>query len=93
VFDQTPDIIFNILILRGMVKRNDKLILESIGKRIAELRQAKQWTVRDLADEIESDHAWIVRIETGKVNPSILTLYRIAAALQTDVSTLLPSGK
>lgn len=35
----------------------------------------------------------ITRIEHGKVNPSLQTLYRIAEALEVDVCDLLPKDE
>lgn len=34
----------------------------------------------------------VTRIEHGKTNPSLQTLYRIAEALEVDVCDLLPKG-
>ncbi|SKD10093.1 Helix-turn-helix domain-containing protein [Chitinophaga ginsengisegetis] len=76
-----------------MDKNADNIILVDIGKRIAALRHKKGITLRALADEIDSDNAHVSRIETGKINLTILSLYKISNALGVDISELLPEYK
>lgn len=46
-------------------------------------------TIRGLALEIEMDHPHIIKLEAGKVNPTLSTVISLAEALQVDPSELL----
>ncbi|MDR6565470.1 helix-turn-helix domain-containing protein [Chitinophaga ginsengisegetis] len=76
-----------------MAKNADNIILVEIGNRIAALRNERGITLRALADEIDSDNAHISKIEKGKINVTIISLYKIANALGVDISALLPEYK
>ena len=61
------------------------------GKRIQELREKQGLTQLDLAAKIEGDFDTtnVSRIESGRTNPTLYTLYRIAKALEVDINQLL----
>lgn len=54
---------------------------EYIGKRIAEIRQAKGLSIRQLAEDSGVNFANIYKIENGKYNVSIDILGKICEAL------------
>lgn len=54
---------------------------ESIGKRLAELRKAKGFTVRQLAELSGCNYVNISKIENGKYMPGVEVLSRILYAL------------
>lgn len=56
----------------------------SLGANIRRARKARGWTQKELAERVESDASYIYRIETGKANPSIAVLARIAEALEVS---------
>lgn len=62
-------------------------ILKAVGKKIKELREAKGLSQVDLVGDIEGniDTTNISRIESGRTNPTLYTLYRIATALEVDI--------
>ncbi|MBB6332988.1 transcriptional regulator with XRE-family HTH domain [Chryseobacterium sediminis] len=66
-------------------------ILKLIGKRIKELRMQKGISQADLVGRMEGniDPTNISRIEAGRTNPTIITLYRIAEALEIKLIDLL----
>ncbi|HRE78470.1 MAG TPA: helix-turn-helix transcriptional regulator [Flavobacterium sp.] len=66
-------------------------LLKSVGKRIQELRVSKGLTQVDLVGKIDGDidTTNISRIESGRTNPTIYTLYRIAVALETTINDLV----
>lgn len=66
-------------------------LLKSVGKRIQNLRLSKGLTQVDLVGKIDGDidTTNISRIESGRTNPTIYTLYRIAVALETTVEDLV----
>ncbi|MCD0465723.1 helix-turn-helix domain-containing protein [Flavobacterium sp. ENC] len=66
----------------------DKL-KEKIGQRIIELREKKGWSQSDLARACNKDRQSIEKIENGKVNPTLYTLFEIAVALEISLSKLV----
>lgn len=66
-------------------------LLRVTGKKIQELREKQGLTQLDLAAKIEGDFDTtnVSRIESGRTNPTLYTLYRIAKALEVDLSKLL----
>lgn len=66
-------------------------LLKSVGKRIQDIRVSKGLTQVDLVGKIDGDidTTNISRIESGRTNPTIYTLYRIAFALETTVDELV----
>ena len=59
-----------------------------IGTRIRILRETKNMTQQDLADQCNFDKADMSKIESGKANPTIKTLLRISQALEVNFSDL-----
>lgn len=64
---------------------NEKRYLDSLAKRIAELRKAKGFTQEKLATEADIDRVALANIETGKRRPTVTTIYRISMALGVRV--------
>jgi transcriptional regulator with XRE-family HTH domain len=63
-------------------------ILVRFGKKLAELRKAKKYSTREFADVADISHSSVIRLEAGLTNPSLTTLLKLSAALQTDLNTL-----
>jgi transcriptional regulator with XRE-family HTH domain len=61
----------------------------TLGDNIRDARMEKGWSQRTLAEKIESDTSYINRIETGKLNPSVAALIRIADALERTLDQLV----
>lgn len=70
-------------------------LLKSVGKRIQDIRVSKGLTQVDLVGKIDGDidTTNISRIESGRTNPTIYTLYRIAIALETTIEDLVSITK
>lgn len=66
-------------------------LLKIVGRKIKEIRESKGLTQVDLVGKIEGeiDTTNISRIESGRTNPTIFTLYRIAIALEVSLKELL----
>ena len=66
-------------------------LLKFVGKKIQEIRLSKWLTQVDLVGKIEGeiDTTNISRIEAGRTNPTIFTLYRIANALEVSLSEIV----
>ena len=63
-------------------------LARKIGKRIVQLREKKRWSQADLARACMKDRQSIERIENGKTNPTLFTLYGIAGALEVPMVEL-----
>ena len=63
-------------------------LASKIGKRIIQIREKRGWTQSDLARACLKDRQSIERIESGKTNPTLFTLYVIATALEVPMSDL-----
>lgn len=55
--------------------------MESIGKKLREARKDKSLSLRDLAGQAEVSASLLSQIENNRSNPSVRTLYNLAAAL------------
>lgn len=66
-------------------------LLKSVGKRIQDIRVSKGLTQVDLVGKIDGDidTTNISRIESGRTNPTIYTLHRIAVALDVKLEELV----
>ena len=65
-----------------------------LGGRVRELRKRQGLSQEALADKASLDRTYISSCERGKRNVSLLTLYRIAAALGVEPPALLsPPGQ
>lgn len=70
-------------------KEEEKDILYSIGERIRTLRNQKGLSQFQLNIDAELSKNQIGRLERGERNVKITTLYKIAKALQVDISEIL----
>lgn len=66
-------------------------IFKQVGKNIQQIRQSKGLSQVDLVGCIEGniDTTNISRIEQGRTNPTLLTLYHIAQALEVPLTDLV----
>lgn len=72
-----------------MVKSEDKIFLQVLGKRITELRTNQGLSKVQLAFEINTSESNIRRIEKGQINVGILTLKKLAASLNVTLVELI----
>jgi len=66
-------------------------ILKKIGKRIKEVRLQKGISQADLVGKMDGniDPTNISRIEAGRTNPTVITLFRIAEAMDMKLADLV----
>jgi transcriptional regulator with XRE-family HTH domain len=62
----------------------------AIGEKLRAVRQERQMSLRDLANKAEVSASMLSQIETGKVFPSVRSLYTIANALEVSVDYFFP---
>ena len=78
-------------IFASFVKTNkmaERKLLIKLGEKIKAIRISKNMTQNELAMECDFEKASLSRIESGKSNPTIRTLYKISTALQTPIADL-----
>ena len=63
-------------------------IFKQVGKKVQKIRTLKGLSQVDLVGKMEGniDTTNISRIESGRTNPTLLTLYRLAQALEVPIS-------
>lgn len=66
----------------------EKKVLNELGRRIKDVRQVKELSQIGLAKSCNFEKATLSRIESGKSNPTVKTLVRIANALEIQVGEL-----
>ena len=62
---------------------------KKLGENLRKLRLKKNMSQGDLATALSVDRAYISNIENGRMNPTLSTLEKIAAALRISSSELL----
>lgn len=70
----------------------EKVYLKKLGLKIKQLRTEKDISQFDLGVEINVEKSNISRMESGRVNPRIYTLYKVAQALDIPLSELVEIG-
>ena len=63
-------------------------VREKLGKRIKELRIKQSLTQEKLAEFAKIDYSYLNLIESGKRNPSIKVITKIARALRVSLAEL-----
>lgn len=63
--------------------------MERFGENLLRVRQARKLSQESLAELAGIQRTQITLIESGRREPRVLTLLRLAGALEVDVSTLL----
>lgn len=64
-------------------------IIRSIAKKIKEIRQSKGLSVQEVAYRCDIERSNLSRLEAGKTNMTIKTLYIICTALNIKLSDLI----
>jgi transcriptional regulator with XRE-family HTH domain len=63
--------------------------VKAFGLVIKTLRHAQNLSQETLASEAGIDRTFLSQLETGRKQPSLLTIFRLAAALHVEASTLI----
>jgi transcriptional regulator with XRE-family HTH domain len=63
--------------------------IEKIAMRIKALRATRKITQAQLAERAGISHGYLARLETGRQDPTITTLEKLARALKVPVGRLL----
>jgi DNA-binding XRE family transcriptional regulator len=66
-------------------------VLHELGDRLRHLRKARKLRQLDMED-LGLSYKYYQRLESGQVNPTLLTLHRVALALDVSVHDLFRPG-
>lgn len=64
-------------------------VITVFGQVVRDLRKARGWSQERLAEASALDRTFLSQLETGRKQPSLLTIVRLATALQLPSSELL----
>lgn len=67
-----------------MHKIRNEDVMMNFGKNVCKIRVLKGYTQEQLADEANISQVQVARIESGKLNTSISTVYALAKALGVE---------
>ena len=68
---------------------NESELSKSLGSRIHKLREEQNISQQDLAALCNFEKSNMARIESGRTNPTFLTLHKISVALNVSLSILV----
>lgn len=68
-------------------------LVKSFGNAVRQLREARQWSQEQLAEEADLNRSYIGEIERGSVVASILTIEKLAKAFGVPCSRLMERGE
>lgn len=71
-----------------MLNQDKKEILKKLGENLRDLREERDYTQEELANELGLEISQISRIERGVINTSIYTIITIASFLKADYKEL-----
>lgn len=69
-------------------KTANEIFIKAFGNNLREIRLAKKISMQNLAYSINVEYSQISRIELGKINTSVSTVYDIAIALEVPLQDL-----
>lgn len=73
----------------NFMKVKKEILQKKIGQRIVELRTKQDLSQADLARLCNKDRQTLERLENGKVNPTLFTLFEVAKALDVPLRELV----
>jgi transcriptional regulator with XRE-family HTH domain len=73
------------------MNNTDTEILQQFGANLKKIRLAKGYSLRDVEAASNIDNGTISKMEAGKINITILTIVRLAQALEVDLNDLISS--
>lgn len=68
---------------------NESELSKSLGSRIRKLREERDISQQDLAALCNFEKSNMARIESGRTNPTLFTLYKISVSLKVSLSLLI----
>ena len=81
--------IFNKFFRKANMKTEEIATPKVIGGNVRKKRHERHWSLDELADSSGVSKATLSQIESGRVNPTVATLWKIAQSLETELSQLI----
>jgi transcriptional regulator with XRE-family HTH domain len=72
--------------------RSVTAVSAAVARQVKALRQTRAWSLDELAHRSGVSKGMVVQIESGRTNPSIGTLCRLAEAFGVDMGRLIETG-
>ena len=69
----------------GMKNPKNKVFLKMIGANVRRIRTENNITMDSMSFDSGIEYRQIGRIERGEINTTVMSLYRIASSLKTDI--------
>jgi transcriptional regulator with XRE-family HTH domain len=69
--------------------RMSNAIWRAFGRRIRELRRKRKWSQEEFAYRIKMDTSYLSELETGKKEPCLTRIHRIAKGFGISISELM----
>ena len=82
-------IIFNKFFRKANMNTKEIATPKVIGGNVRRKRHERRWSLDELADSSGVSKATLSQIESGRVNPTVATLWKIAPSLETELSQLI----
>jgi transcriptional regulator with XRE-family HTH domain len=76
-----------------MIDRKQKIFLERFGKNLKAKRESRGMSLRDLSYACNIDNSKISKIEQGKINITLATVFELCIGLDVPVTDLLSLKK
>ena len=70
------------------ITKEERNYLKLLGKNIVKIRKERGIKQNELSDILDIDDGSLRRIESGRTNPTTMTLYNIAGALEIELKDL-----
>lgn len=64
-------------------------VVKMFGRTVRALRETQGWSQEQLAERSDLDRSYVGEIERARVVASIVTVHKLATALQLDAASLL----
>lgn len=77
----------------GRMARGTTTVLRDVGRRVAELRVARELTQEAFAELAEVSVRYLREVEAGRENLTLVSLAKLAALLGADVAELFTSPR
>lgn len=68
---------------------NKENLCLTIGQRIREFRISQNLSLQELSDKLNIEYNNLIRIEKGRTNPTVGTLYKISQSLNVKLRDLV----
>lgn len=73
----------------GDIRKMEEDLLREFGRKLRQMRKERGFTQEELGEKAGVCYKYIGEIERGEKNPTLLVIYKIAAALKVEPASML----